>query len=318
MVDGDLRGDGPRRDVRPARRRLRPLLGRRAAGWCRTSRRCSTTTPCCCGSTRTCGARPGPRWPAGWRVETADFLLRELRTAEGGFASASTPTRDGVEGAHLRLDAGAARRGARRRRRALGRRPAERHRRTGTFEHGASTLQLRADPDDPERWDDGAGTAARRPRDAAAAGPRRQGGRRLERPGGRGARRGRRAARPTRPASPPRRPRPTCSGRRAPRRRPAAAGRPGTASAGAHAGRARGLRRVAEGLLALRRGRPATRAGCSRAGDAARHRARRTSPPTTAASTTPPTTPSRGWSPGRRTRPTTPPRPGRRRPRARC
>ncbi len=38
-----LRKHGPRRHERPARRRLPPLLGRRSAGSCRTSRRCSTT-----------------------------------------------------------------------------------------------------------------------------------------------------------------------------------------------------------------------------------------------------------------------------------
>ena len=51
----DARGDGPRRHVRPARRRVRALLRRRRAGSCRTSRRCSTTTPCCCASTCTGG-----------------------------------------------------------------------------------------------------------------------------------------------------------------------------------------------------------------------------------------------------------------------
>ena len=49
MARDTCRGDGARRDVRPARRRLRALLRRRRAGWCRTSRRCSTTTRCCSG-----------------------------------------------------------------------------------------------------------------------------------------------------------------------------------------------------------------------------------------------------------------------------
>ena len=40
------RRDGQRRDVRPHRRRLRPLLGRRASGSCPTSRRCCTTRRC--------------------------------------------------------------------------------------------------------------------------------------------------------------------------------------------------------------------------------------------------------------------------------
>ena len=42
------RRDGVGRHVRPHRRRVRPLLGRRARGWCRTSRRCSTTRRCSC------------------------------------------------------------------------------------------------------------------------------------------------------------------------------------------------------------------------------------------------------------------------------
>ena len=85
--------------------------------------------------------------------ETADFLLTDLATAEGGFASALDADTDGVEGAYYvwtpeqlvevlgdedgtwaaRLLSVTS---------------------TGTFEHGASTLQLREDPDDLERWAD--------------------------------------------------------------------------------------------------------------------------------------------------------------------
>ena len=84
-------------------------------------------------------------------VETADFLLRDLRTAEGGFASALDADTDGEEGltyvwtpAQL-VDA-------------LGdedgRWAAEQFdvTATGTFEHGTSVLQRLADPDDPERY----------------------------------------------------------------------------------------------------------------------------------------------------------------------
>ncbi|CAN5436828.1 thioredoxin domain-containing protein [soil metagenome] len=92
--------------------------------------------------------------PLGERVarQTADFLLAELRTDQGGLASALDADTEGVEGkfyawtpaqlaevlgaedgawaAHL-LEVTDA----------------------GTFEHGKSTLQLMAEPDDPARWE---------------------------------------------------------------------------------------------------------------------------------------------------------------------
>jgi uncharacterized protein len=83
--------------------------------------------------------------------ETAEFLLRDLRTAEGGFASALDADADGVEGltyawspaelVHV-----------------LGEQDGQRAAEllhvtgTGTFEQGRSTLQLRKDPDDPGWW----------------------------------------------------------------------------------------------------------------------------------------------------------------------
>jgi uncharacterized protein len=89
--------------------------------------------------------------------ETAEFLLRELATSEGGFASAldadafSPEAGTNVEGATyvwtptelvevLGEDDGAWA--------ATVLHVTDR----GTFEHGKSTLQLRADPNDPERW----------------------------------------------------------------------------------------------------------------------------------------------------------------------
>ncbi len=87
--------------------------------------------------------------------ETADFLLTELRTKEGGFASALDADTEGEEaevGDEGRYYVWT---------------PEELHEVltdddakwvidlcdvTGTFEHGSSVLQLRQDPDDPDRW----------------------------------------------------------------------------------------------------------------------------------------------------------------------
>ncbi len=91
--------------------------------------------------------------PLGRRVatETADFMLSELGTAEGGFASALDADSEGEEGrfyvwtpAQLRevLGADDGEWAAAR----LGVTP------LGTFEAGASTLQLPSNPDDRERW----------------------------------------------------------------------------------------------------------------------------------------------------------------------
>ena len=91
--------------------------------------------------------------PLGERVarETADFLLRDLRTPEGGFAAALDADTGGVEGATYVwtpaqlvdvLGPGDGSWAAE----LLGVTEA------GTFEHGTSVLQLRADPDDVGRW----------------------------------------------------------------------------------------------------------------------------------------------------------------------
>jgi uncharacterized protein YyaL (SSP411 family) len=85
-------------------------------------------------------------------LETADWMVRDLGTPEGGFASALDADAAGVEGltyawtpdqlVHvLGAEDGAWAAGL------LGVTAA------GTFEHGASTLQLPADPDDASRWD---------------------------------------------------------------------------------------------------------------------------------------------------------------------
>ncbi len=93
------------------------------------------------------------RSPLAERVvrETAEFLLREMRTPEGGFAAALDADSEGREGAFyawsvaeivdvLGEDDGAWAVEL------LAVTP------TGTFEHGQSTLQLRTEPDDDARW----------------------------------------------------------------------------------------------------------------------------------------------------------------------
>jgi uncharacterized protein len=84
--------------------------------------------------------------------DTAAFLLRDLRTPEGGFASALDADAAGVEGltyawTPAQLVA------------VLGYEDGEwaagllSVTEAGTFEHGSSTLQLRAEPADPARWE---------------------------------------------------------------------------------------------------------------------------------------------------------------------
>jgi uncharacterized protein YyaL (SSP411 family) len=84
--------------------------------------------------------------------ETCDFMLRELRTPEGGFAASLDADSDGVEGAYYAWTPAGLRD-------ALGEADAEFAARVfgvtgeGTFEHGTSVLQRRADPPDNERFD---------------------------------------------------------------------------------------------------------------------------------------------------------------------
>ncbi|GAA2370221.1 thioredoxin domain-containing protein [Nonomuraea africana] len=81
-------------------------------------------------------------------LETADWLLREMRTPEGGFASALDADSEGEEGrfyvwtpAQLREVLGEDADWA-----------VDLFEVTGTFEHGSSVLQLLEDPDDPARF----------------------------------------------------------------------------------------------------------------------------------------------------------------------
>jgi len=94
----------PLQSVRPTRwpaagsttscRRVRPV--QRGCRWvCRTSRRCSTTTPCCYGCTRIWPAAPD-RPGTVVATQTAAFLLERLRTREGGFAASLDADTAGV------------------------------------------------------------------------------------------------------------------------------------------------------------------------------------------------------------------------------
>ena len=154
LVEVDRGADGPRRACTTSSPAASPATAWTRAGWCRTSRRCSTTTPCCCGSTRTWPGSPGPQLPSpGGR--RGDRGLPAARPAHGR--------------GRLRLGAG---RGHRRRRgpdlRLDARRSCvevlgdddgawaaallARDRGRARSSTARSTLQLPADPDDPARW----------------------------------------------------------------------------------------------------------------------------------------------------------------------
>jgi uncharacterized protein len=83
--------------------------------------------------------------------ETCDFMIAELRTPEGGFAAALDADSDGVEGAYYVWTPTELRE-------ALGEDDGDYAAavfgvtQAGTFEHGASVLQLRAEPPDPDRF----------------------------------------------------------------------------------------------------------------------------------------------------------------------
>ncbi|KAA2263233.1 thioredoxin domain-containing protein [Solihabitans fulvus] len=85
--------------------------------------------------------------------DTAEFLLRDLRTPQGGFAASLDADTDGVEGlTYAWTPAQLAD--------VLGRDDAALAgelfgvTEQGTFEHGSSTLRLLAEPTDPQRWRD--------------------------------------------------------------------------------------------------------------------------------------------------------------------
>ena len=193
MARGTLRGDGPRRHLRPAGRRVRPVLRRRRLGGAALREDALRQRPAAAGLPRTSGGRPATAWARRVADETAAFLLRDLGTPEGGFASALDADTDGRRGPHLRLDAGPADRGARRRTTAGGRPTLfavtdARHVRA----RHARPCSCCATPTTRRGWPSVRERLLAARARAAAAGPRRQGGHRLERPGDRRAGRARR------------------------------------------------------------------------------------------------------------------------------
>ena len=161
-----------------------------ARGSCRTSSRCSTTTPSSRGSTSTPGRRPATTRYREVATGTLDYMIRELTTDDGAFAASQDADTEGVEGltfvwraAEIRevlgddaepfmaaygVDRGGQLGGRARSCRGSGRRSTRRRRRARTPRSRRGLAESRAQ-------------AARAPVDPAAAGPRRQGARGLER-----------------------------------------------------------------------------------------------------------------------------------------
>ncbi len=86
-------------------------------------------------------------------LETADWLLREMRTSEGGFASALDADSEGVEGRFYVWTPSQLREALGEERGAWAASVFE-VTEAGTFEHGTSVLQLLSDPDDVALLDD--------------------------------------------------------------------------------------------------------------------------------------------------------------------
>ena len=190
-----LRGDGARRDLRPARRRLRALLRRPRLGGAALREDALRQRPAARRLRPLVAARRPARRPGRPRDRRLPARASCAPT-EGGFASALDADTEGVEGTLLRLDARPSWSRCSARRTARG--PPRCSTVTDAGHLRARHLDAAAAAPTPTTPSGGRRSARRllaARGDAGPAGPRRQGGRRLERPGDRRAGRGRRAAR---------------------------------------------------------------------------------------------------------------------------
>ena len=144
------RGDGPGRHLRPARRRVRPVLGGRALDGAalredavRQRSAAAGLHPAVAADRRRAGA-------AGGRPRRPSSCSRDLRTAEGGFASSLDADTDGVEGATYVWTPAQLGEVLGRGRRRLGGRPVRRHRRPARSSTARSVLRLARDIDDAD------------------------------------------------------------------------------------------------------------------------------------------------------------------------
>ena len=93
MSLGTADGDGAGRHLRPGRRWLCPLRGRRDAGPSPTSRRCSTTTPCLPAHTSMVGRSRATSGSDGSAARRSTGRCERCRVRRAASARRSTPTR---------------------------------------------------------------------------------------------------------------------------------------------------------------------------------------------------------------------------------
>ena len=116
MARGTVRGDGPRRDVRPARRRLRPVLRRRRLGGAALREDALRQRPAAAGVRPPLAHDRRPAGPARGRGDRRIPRCATCAPTRAGSPPRSTPTpssRALARGPHLRVDTRPARRGAR-------------------------------------------------------------------------------------------------------------------------------------------------------------------------------------------------------------